>query len=469
MHISAGPVIRTMIDVEDGYHLSGALGLSGAIGHEEDDFGLQRPSRNALALSPDGRHLVYAAIPATERRSQLFLRPLDSNRAIPMTGTEGACCPFFSPDGDWVGFAADGALRRTRVDGADRGTVVVLPAEGLLWGASWGDDGSIVFSHGRADRAGLFRVPARGGAPEPLMEGDGGRVYSPALLPGGKAVLFTAKEDLFFNPRIDVLSPATGERETLITNGSDARYVPTGHLVFARQGAPLAVPFDSQRLRLQGEPFHVYDDVMQARGGGNSDLDTGSIQLSFSQNGLLAYATGGEYPELETALMWVDRDGGDERLPLPLRDYLYPRLSPDETLLAYAVGRPDEKQLWVYDIRREIPRPLTFEGRVCCPVWSPDSKRLAFTGYGAGGGSAVYLVAADGTGPRERLVADAGVAPSSLDDQVSSWSVEGVLAFVRNDDIWVVSVDGDRTPTPFVETPRRAALASRSFPTGSRS
>ena len=195
-----------------------------------EDSNLSNTSRHALALSPLGTHLVYNA------NGQLFLRQLDQTDAVPIRGTENASEPFFSPDGGWIGFLADGYLKKIPTSG---GTPITLCEAESSFGASWAADGTIVFSQGEA---GIFEVPANGGEPRPLVAGLEGLAVGPRKLDGGKVLLFTLGEGSVWDEASIVVERLdTGERKTLIRGGADARYLPTGHLVYVEGTTLFAV------------------------------------------------------------------------------------------------------------------------------------------------------------------------------------------------------------------------------------
>jgi len=434
-----GPVTRATVDVEAG------LRLSGGEWRERDRRSFSRPGRSAMAISPDGKHLVYlAADLAAEvagelangvETRQLYRREMNRGHATPIDGTEGASDPFFSPDGQWVGFVAAGGLKKVPVGGGD--PVTVFPDwDEPHGGASWGDDGTIVVAH---RRGGLFSGPATGGTPQPLttLDADRGETSHrlPHMLPGSKAVLFT----VLMTPgdwdrgEITVQSLATGERKELIVGGSDARYVPTGHLVFARDGALMAVGFDPERLEVSGEPVEIIDDVLHSVDHGQWFLNTGTAHIAFSDTGTLVYAAGGAYPEVMMSLLRVDRNGEPQPFPLPQRRYLTVRLSPDGKQLVYTAGPGDRLDVWKYDIERGIPTIMTTRGLSNREApWSPDGEWIAFGSNRDGSVRNLYVMAADGSGDPRRLTT------SDRDQTLSSWSVDGVIAFLQDDDIWVL-------------------------------
>jgi len=216
--------------------------------------GIKYPlTRTSMAFSPDGRHLVYSGSDGED--THLYLRPIDAFEGTPISGTEGAVGPFFSQDGDWVAFWADSELRRTRLDGGPPERLLNLADPPV--GASWGPDDSIVFGQ---DEGPIVRISADGGAPEAIttLKGDEESHHHPWFLPGGKAFLYTAgKKRLRGNDieeaKVVVQSLETGERRILIENAADGRYVPTGHIVFARLGTLMAAPFDLDSSRIELE------------------------------------------------------------------------------------------------------------------------------------------------------------------------------------------------------------------------
>jgi len=380
----------------------------------------------AVALSPDGTHLAYVARQGGNQ--QLYLRALDGLEAKPIPGTEGAVNPFFSPDGQWLGFFAGGALKKVSVNGGGAQSLVnaTLPS-----GASWGSQGIIAFSP--IVTGVLQQVPDGGGAPQPLTRIEKGEVsqHWPEFLPGGKAVLFATSGNAasWANAQVVVQSIGAGERRNLIQGATQPRYASTGHLVYAQGGSLMAVPFDPQRLAVKSAAVPVVDGVLQSP-------TSGSAQYSFSTTGSLVYVSG-DIQAPERRLVWVNRNGAEQLLAAPAHAYVAPRVSPDGRRLAVTITE-QEAQIWEYDFPRETLTRLTFEGNNnLAPVWTPDGKRLAFNSNKEGSNN-IFWQLADGSGGLERLT------NSEYLQAPSSWSPDGqVLAFFEVNpatqrDIWVL-------------------------------
>ena len=360
------PVVRSSLPLPSGVTLTGWV-------------------RHAVALSSDGTRLVYNA------NQQLYFRAMDQTEATPIRGTENALSPFFSPDGEWVGFWAEGQLKKVAISG---GASVRLCDAGGMGGAGvprprWGADDTIVFGQ---RGAGIMQVSAGGGTPEVLIPLDTTEEvgHGPQVLPGEKAVLFTLEDgSRWDDAQIVVHSLETGERKVLIESGKDARYVPTGHLVYVLDGTLLAVPFDVDKLEVTGGPIPMAEGVITAGP---------AAQFSVSDTGALVYVTGSALAV--RTLVWVDRDGREEALAAEPRAYVYPRISPDGGRLAVFLAAPDD-DIWIWDFAHETLTPLTF-GSDLNPVWTPDGRQVAFASRRDGTAN-LYLKAADGTGAVERL------------------------------------------------------------------
>ncbi len=360
-----------------------------------------RPNRRAFAVSPDGRTIVFSAEQKNQR--SLYVRPLDQPIATVMPGTTGGTVPFFSPDGQWVGYWSAGQLRKVPLAG---GPPVVVLSTPEVFGASWGDNDRIVFARGAG---GLLEVPSSGGSAAELTKPNRGEVSHrlPHALPGSDAVLYTVTKTGF--PRWDesevwVYSRAAGTSKRLIEGGADARYVSSGHLVYAREGVMLAVPFDRQQFEATGGPVGVLPDVMQAAYMGGGRGETGIAQADVSATGTLVFITGGMSPSRENDVLQVDRTGRATPLAIAPQDYRAMRLSPDGGRLALStLGR--DRGIWLYTFARATLSRLANAGRSMAPVWTPDGERIVYAG-GTDGPDNLYWMRADGGGSPELLSAD---------------------------------------------------------------
>ncbi len=395
-----------------------------------------------VALSADGTALAYIGIHGGV--SQVYVRALDAPEAKALSGTEGAFSPFFSPDGQWIGFFAQGKLKKVPVGGGAPLTV----CDSAPGGASWGTDDTIVFSDGTR----LFRVSAAGGQPKilttpDLAKGEYSHRY-PQILPGGKNVLFTALNGFGWDEsRIEVLRLDTGERRVLIRGGHTGRFLPSGHLVYYRAGALLAVPFDLARLEVRGDapPVTVADGVLQNTG-------TTGAAYAVSAAGVLAYIPALGAHQFVQRLVWVDRQGKIEPLAAPAKTYGYVALSPDGQHIAVSITS-GTSVLWIYDLTRGSLTQLTSgQGSYINPLWTPDGRRVVYRSNKAGIWN-LYWRPADGSGAEERLTT------SNDSDTPYSWSPDGkLLAFGKgNQAIWILPLEGDRKPQPFLETSSFAA------------
>ena len=408
--------------------------------------------RTALAFSPDGTRLVYVANDQLGRSPagapQLHVRVMGELEARPIAGTEGAAGPFFSPDGQWVGFFADRTLKKVSIAGG--APLTVCEVAPVTRGASWAPDDTIVLAPTQANE--LQSVPAAGGTPRPLTTLDAGAGEQahlwPEVLPGGKAVLFTIKTAAAFDEaRIAVQTlGAPGKPKILIQGGTHARYAPSGHIVYARAGGLLAVPFDLGRLEIRGAPLQVVQGV-------SMDPRFGVAHFALSTSGSLAYVPGGA-GGVARSLLWVDRHGNSRPITETRRAYLYPALSPDGEHLAVTIEGTNQ-DIWVADLSRGTLTRLTFDqGEEFGPVWTRDGGRLALTSIHAGREPALFWQPADGSAPPELLVPEAGPPrfPSgfSRGDKVLAYTEEKA----RDDpDIWLLPLDDPAHPRPFLRTP----------------
>jgi eukaryotic-like serine/threonine-protein kinase len=389
-------------------------------------------STDTMALSPDGQDLVYVG--PRGGIEQLYRRPLDRLEAGPMPGTENAFTPFFSPDGEWVGFFADGKLKKIALTGGMALSICEAPRSR---GASWGPDNTIVFAP--TSDARLWSVSASGGAPKALTTLDsreGDKTHSwPEILPTGKVVVFTVGTDSGKN-RIAALRLATGERRILVEGGSRPQYVATDHLLYAGAEGVLAAPFDPKALVLTGSPRAILEPVPQ---------------FAVSRDGLLVYIPTSSHAG-DRALVWVDRKGNAGSLTDARRAYLGPRLSPDGKQLAVGIGAgPTKSDIWVCDIQRGALTRLTFDEASSWPIWTRDGKRIAFSSSRAGEQN-LFWKPADGSGPEERLTTS-----SNRQFAHAFSSADQTLAFddAYPGDIWILPIADRNAVRPLLQSPFR--------------
>jgi serine/threonine-protein kinase len=436
----ATAVSRLLLAIRPAEALAG-----GSPAEREFGLGLARPSRTAIALSPDGRALAFTA--RREGRQSLYLRPLDRDAADEIPGTTGADGPFFSPDGQWIAFWSNGALRRVSLEGGP--PVAIVEAE-QPFGASWAEDDRIVFSQ----RGTIWSVPASGGKPVELTtRPDDGSEFShahPRILPGGEWMLFTVLPLTFAwdQAYVAVQSLETGERRTLVEGAADARYVPTGHLVYMRLGNLMAAPFDLGSMTIEGAEVGVIEGVMQAANAGATPVDTGAGQYAFAPDGTLAYVAGSTAPDYMADLEWIRRDGTAETILVPQKPYFAPRLSPDGRSVVVGTFSLYGHDLWRYDLAEGTLTRLTSEGRAQHPIWSPDGSRIA-VGYSQGGPYNLFLVRADGSGSPERL------ATAPVLQFPGAWTPDGqAIAFTSDhSDIMLARLGPEPRIDPLLATP----------------
>jgi serine/threonine-protein kinase len=274
------------------------------------------------------------------------------------------------------------------------------------------------------------------------------------MLPGGHAVLFALAKggaaDRWNKAQIIVQSLKSGERKILVEGGSDARYVPTGHLVYALGGTLFAVPFDARRLQVTSGPAPVLEGVARAAlGGGNA----GTAQFSVSNTGSLIYSPGPAGVTVASSggrvLGLADRKGASERLKLPPASYEHPRVSPDGKRVAFGTDDGKEAIVWIYDLAGTTSmRRLTFGGRNRFPIWSADGQHVAFQSDREGD-LGIFWQRADGTGAAERLTkTDQGTSHTP-----ESWSPDSKRFLFEvtkgsNVSLWAFSLE-DKKAVPF--------------------
>ncbi len=382
-----------------------------------------------MAISPDGARL--ALVLQSHDTTSLFLRPLSQNQLTELRGTEDAASPFFSPDGEWIGFAASGKLKKISVNG---GAAVTLCDAPSMRGASWGEDGNIVAALQLAGP--LSRVPGSGGPPVAVTRLEGGdRSHRwPQVLPGARAVLAT----ISFTPgnyddaEIAVFSLDTGKKTTVQRGALFGRYLAGRRLAWVHGNTLFAAPFDLARMAVTGASVPLLEDVRRSTTSG-ADLDV-------SPSGALLYHSG--QGDNRTVLSWLDEAGNLSPLHVPPEAYYSPRLSPDGKRLAYYLTSTAATDIWVRDLDREVPSRLTFlAGINMMPVWTPDGRHIAFNSGGPGHQS-LYWIRSDGSGSPQRI------AEESASVQADSFTPDGKrLVFEQGGasgfHVYTATVEGD--------------------------
>jgi WD40 repeat protein len=371
----------------------------------------------AIAISPDSSRIVYVG--RSGNTTQLFQRRLDELAAVPIAGTEGAATPFFSPDGRWIAFHSGDGLRKIPTGGGSAATI--CRTAGLTRGGAWAPDDTIYF--GLSSGGPLWRVAATGGSPQAATRLLPGEVLHrwPQVMPDGKSVLFTAllRGTTFDSATAFVQRLDTGERTAVFQGGSAARYVNSGHLIFARSEGLFAVRLDLATLRTDGAPVPVVDNVRAALAG----FTTGGAEYAVSPGGTLVYAPGGSQSG-EASLVWVDRKGTESPAGAARGQFSGVALSPDASKAAVTITDSTISSIWVVDFGRETMSRLTFDDDNSNPIWTPDGTRITYGKLREAPGREnryqVFWKAADGSGPEQPLT-----APDSRIAFPRSWSGDG--------------------------------------------
>ncbi|MBN1569172.1 MAG: serine/threonine-protein kinase [Acidobacteria bacterium] len=377
----------------------------------------------AIAISPDGSRFVYK----TEKG--LYLRFMNDWNARIIPGTEGAQKPFFSPDGQWIGFVSEAGkkLKKISINGGPPVPIADIESAGFL---SWGTDNAIVYAE---ILRGIRRISADGGNPQLLFESEGNN-YAPQILPDAKTAMYTNISEARY--RIMLKSLESGEPKELIADGDTAQYLPTGHIVYASDDNLYAVPFDLKRLRVTGSRVLIVENCQRAGG---------APQYAVSDSGALLYMPGIVALAPRT-LVWVDRNGTENSLSAPIAAYHNPRISPkDGTKVALEIAGGGIRHIWIWDSTRENKELLTSDDyNNTDPIWSLDGKRIVFRSIREGTMNIIFWKAADGAGETEELFSAATVLP-----QPHSWSRDGKTLVLTewslgSMDVSALSIEGDR-------------------------
>jgi serine/threonine protein kinase len=354
----------------------------------------------AVGLSPDGSTLAFIA--NSDGVNHLYLRKRDDTEIKMIPGTEGALDAAFSPDGQWIAFIADFTLKKVPLSGP---VVSLANNNNDPRGVGWVNNDTLVYAPGPTGS--LFEISANGGAPRAITTVDekkNERTHRwPQALPGGKAVLFTIgtldKPDDYESANIEAVILATGERRLILKGASMARYVPSGHLIFAREGILYAVEFEVDRLTVRGQPVAVLTGVA-------GDRTTGAVHFSVADDGTLAYVPGSATAATRT-LVWVDKDGNQTPVNIPRGQLNDLQISPDGSRVALLQGSSGSGDVWIYEFARSTFTRLTFTATNATPVWSADGKNIYYvsiTQVGAGDQTTIFRKPADGSHEAETIL-----------------------------------------------------------------
>jgi len=433
--------VASVIMLELGYGLDG----------KREALEYNWPSFNSMAISREGRFIVYCAVNDTsteDTKSQLFIRHIDALAASSIAGTEGGITPFLSQDDRWVGFWAEGKLNKVSIEGG----VSQSLCKASEYGASWGVDDKIVFSD---TNFGLSTITASGGKSESLTIPDKTREENdhrlPSYLPDGKGILFTVMQSAVDqSPHVALFSYKTREWEYLLDDASHAQYVPTGHIVFLRRGVLMGIPFSLSEQNILGQAVPITSNIMQNLNYVSKNTTAG--QFSISKSGDLIYAAGGVVPDWKNSLVWVDHKGNDEPASSQLDQHFTPRLSPDGLKIAYQTIWT-RYQIWICDTIRDISSPFISEGRTVAPVWTPDGKKIIYYRRESNRSVSILSRNIDGDTTSEELIISAPPEryyyPSSISPDGSKLAVVAIEA--ENTDVCIYDFKS-KSITPFKAT-----------------
>ncbi|MEE9169263.1 MAG: hypothetical protein V3U73_05820, partial [bacterium] len=390
--------------------------------------------RPALAISPDGSKIVYVA--DIGGATQLYLRPLEQFQVMPIPGTEDAYYPFFTPDGQWVGFVVGNELKKISLAG---GAPVSLCSVPNCFGATWGADDKIVFSSNVGGK--LWWISASGGAPQRMAADEQGGYFWPEFLPDGEAIIVTDRLG-----KLHLVSVASGKKKALDIDGNNAKYVANNYLVTNRDGRLEAIGFDAETQVVTGAPVPVLDGIRIE--------SFGAAQCAISRNGTLIYLPG--VFKQKSNLVWLDRSSHVESLPYPAEIYGNFQLSPDGQRLAIEIFQGGKRNVWLYNLAQQSRFKLTLKGKNQSPVWSPDGKSIAFNSDRTGQ-PAIFVKSADRKGEAE-------LVKESESGEVYwpySWSPDGkVLILSDDEDIWSLHMDSTGTLQRLMASPFQEWVAA---------
>jgi eukaryotic-like serine/threonine-protein kinase len=407
----------------------GAAPTPGLIRFSISPPGGEAHALSTMAISRDGRMIVFAA--GSEAERHLYLRALDSSEARRIEGTRGGTAPMFSPDGRWIAYFSGEKLHRIPVGG---GTPIAITDAPHAGGGSWTDDDEIIFSS--IFPSGLRSVPSGGGEVVSLTTPDSTRGELghqwPDAIAGADLILYTVwGRSTIDSARVAVLDRRTGENTTLLEGAAGARWSPSGHLLYAKQGALLAAPFDPFTRSL-GKPIVVVDGV------GMHPLK-GTVHFAVSHEGTLVHRFATNFRG-ERILSLLSPEGSFEDLPFPPRLYRNLAVSPEGDHFAMTILEGDRSDLWIGSVDDGSLRRLTFEGFNIEPVWSRDGEWAYFASDRTGPFN-IYRKRADGSGESEPIM------PGSQHEYPMGFAPDGTLLFSRVSsetgfDLWIAPTGG---------------------------
>ena len=397
---------------------------------------LATASGHAVAISPDGRNIVYMG--EHEGEQHLFVYSLEEKSTRLIEGSERVRRgPIFSPDSQSIAFTAGGKLRRVLLSG---GVPEIICATPSFWGATWYED-MIVFS-GNLDplTIGIHRVSPSGGTPENLVLADpekGENAFAfPQVLPGGEAILFSVSSRDGW--RTEVVSLDSGRRQTILEDARQAHYLSTGHLVYEKAGTGtlMAAPFDLANLELTGESFPVLDGVRQ-------NLRRG-VDYGLSSEGTLVYVPRTRHDQ---SLVWVDPAGTETTILRKQQSFATPRVSPDGTQVVFSLTEENRQNLWIHDLTTDSLRQLT-EGELnTTPSWAPDGESIVFQSNRSGA-NGLCRQSIDGTGSARSIT-----QPTRMSQVPGAFTPDGsALTYLNRGTVWTLPLPAGEAQK-LVDTP----------------
>jgi serine/threonine-protein kinase len=386
-----------------------------------------------MAIANDGSRIAY--IGTRDGTQRLFVRRLSDDEPTQIAGTEGARTPFFAPDGEWIGFFTPGRMKKVAVGGAVPEVITELSIEAPR-GAVWSPDATIYFAP--TNSSGIWKVPAAGGKASEVTRLDATRGEIshrwPEIVPDGKTLLYSALTGPGNDERaIVAMTLATGERRVLLSGGDAPRYLSPGYLAYSREGSFLAASWNPSQAQPAATPVTLRELPSTSNEGGAT--------FAASSSGTLAYLTSAG--ARTHRIVWVDRTGTSEPLPVQERPYEAVAISPDGQRAVVQI-RDGVIGLWIYDFDRRTMAPfVTTGGSSQVPVWTPDGLRVIYRGTRAGSRN-VYWKAIDGSGEEQRLTTKPGVVQSPVGvSQDGRW-----LVFSESSALWKTALMGDTSGGP---------------------